>query len=550
MIHQSRSASFAAAAAAAAAAILMLTLLVGTAPNSVQASFLPTSRPNQQSCSTQKTQNMIGLSSTFTRKKSILTPILQAGVVTDGLFPNFLDPRRRLESISTVEQDPYAVAARGDWRAYLDNSDNNNNNHGHSTGQVYYFNVVTGVSQWTRPSDFPVVQLTAAEQRQALKLQQKYRDQVAQHVEHQVVPTEKDQQSKNNNHWLVDGIQYACAKVSQAAVDVSVFSADHRPKTLQVEGTWKAYTDKTQNNAVYYYNTVTGESQWKPPTPTFPHIRSSISKRVVEAAPPMKRSSSISSSRSSGSGSTVGKSKDNDNDEKEHEVVGRHGDWRAYFDATDSCLVYYVNIKQGTSQWEAPPDFPAVTLRPAQLAKMAVKRQQVALWQESSSNAPSLVSWEGVWNAASSAATKIFNNPSPKQPQSPPEKKQQHKQQSSWNPFANAHETSEHKSSNFLQNMVTSMFQPKKQNMEDVLYYEVKKNFFMPDDEPVHDSSATRPVDRVSLEEKRLNDSRKRQANLRKCYDAVILDRSPTVSLTAIKRGGKSKDWYQYLDEL
>ena len=94
------------------------------------------------------------------------------------------------------------------------------------------------------------------------------------------------------------------------------------------------------------------------------------------------------------------------------------------------------------------------------------------------------------------------------------------------------------------------MFQAKEQNMEDVLYYEVKKNFFMPDDEPVHDSSATRPVDRVSLEEKRLNDSRKRQANLRKSYDSVILDRSPTVSLSAIKRGGKTKDWYQYLDEL
>ena len=486
----------------------------------------------------------------FVSSPSTVSPpprFLQAGVVTDsskklplvgGLFPNFFDSsrRRHLEGVPTNEQDPYAVAARGDWRAYLDNSNEN----GQASGQVYYFNVVTGISQWKRPRDFPIVQLTASEQRQAFQLQQNYREQVAQHVEHQVLPpiTQVDANNNNNNNWLVDGIQYACAKVSQAAEDhVSVFAAE-RPKTLQVEGTWKAYTDKTQNNAVYYYNTVTGESQWKPPTPTFPHIRSSISKRVVEAAPPVKQISSSSSTTS----------RKSDDDDNEHEVVGRHGDWRAYFDSADSCLVYYVNIKKGTSQWEAPPDFPAVTLRPSQLAKMAVKRQQVALWQESSSNAP-LVSWEGVWNVASSAASKIFSSPRPKQ-QDPPEKKQQQQQKPFWNPFANTHDVAEQKSSNFLQSMVSSMFQPKEQNMEDVLYYEVKKNFFMPDDEPVHDSSATRPVDRVSLEEKRLNDSRKRQANLRKSYDSVILDRSPTVSLSAIKRGGKTKDWYQYLDEL
>ena len=493
--------------------------------------FIPATTPHVLQHSLQKTQQNI-VSSPFQQAGVAGTADHKKGSFIGALFPNLFQPhRRRMEGIPTVEQDPYAVAARGDWRAYLDNTGDNNNKQGQASGQVYYFNVVTGVSQWNRPRDFPAVQLTSSEQRQALKIQQKYREQVAQHVEQQVPPNEE----QNSKHWLISGIQYACAKVSQAAVDASVFATD-RPKTLQVEGSWKAYVDKKQNNSVYYYNTATGESQWKPPTPTFPHIRSSASKRVVEAAPPLERSSVTTAMKASTTTSF-------DIEEEDDGLVGLHGNWRAYFDAADSCLVYYVNVKQGTSQWEAPPDFPAVTLRPAQLAKMAVKRQQVALWREA--NTP--LSWEGVWNVASHAAGQIFNNNQKQQQQR--QQKNEQAQQPSWNPFANAHDGPEHNSFNVLQNVVSSLFQPKEQDMDDVLFYEVKKNFFMPDDEPVHDSSATHPVERVSLEEKRLNDSRKRQANLRKNYDAVILNRSPTVSLTAFKRDGKTKDWYQNLEE-
>lgn len=462
--------------------------------------------------------------------RTIITPI-QAGVATDskklpivsGLFPNLFQPRRRLEGIPTVEQDPYAVAARGDWRAYLDNSDNAEAGSGQSSGQVYYFNVVTGVSQWTRPHDFPAVQLTSGEQRQALKLQEQYREQVAEHVEQQA-----PQNNDSNENWLLSGLLKACSKVSNAAVDASVFAPD-RPKTLQVEGTWKAYVDKEQSNAVYYYNTATGESQWKPPTPTFPPIQSSVSKRVVESAPP-KRSATLQVASGSSS------------NEEEAELVGTFGDWRAYFDATDSCLVFYVNTQTGTSQWEAPPNFPAVSLRPSQLAKMAVKRQQVALWEESKTP----ISWEGIWNAASSAASKILSSSMKLQQQN---ESSQQQQERSWNPFANANEESDHQSFNLFQS-VSSLFQPKGQHIDDVLFYEVKKDFFMPDEEPTQeDNSVTRPLERMTLEEKRLKDSDKRQANLRKNYDSVILDRSPTVSLTALKRGGKHKDWFQYLDD-
>jgi len=108
-----------------------------------------------------------------------------------------------------------------------------------------------------------------------------------------------------------------------------------------------------------------------------------------------------------------------------------------------------------------------------------------------------------------------------------------------------------------------SLFLPKEPDMDQVLYYEVKRDFFMPEDEPRFKLSSsshapnddllrTHPLEHsshniVSLEEKRLSDSEKRQANLRRNYDRVIVDRSPTVSLTALKRTGK--EWHQYLDD-
>jgi hypothetical protein len=50
------------------------------------------------------------------------------------------------------------------------------------------------------------------------------------------------------------------------------------------------------------------------------------------------------------------------------------------------------------------------------------------------------------------------------------------------------------------------------------------------------------------LQEKLYADSLKRQENLRKSYRKVIENRSPTISLSALKRDHK-KDWYQYLND-
>lgn len=45
------------------------------------------------------------------------------------------------------------------------------------------------------------------------------------------------------------------------------------PEPLAEEGTWQAFLDDETTGLVYYFDTVTGESLWEPPTSTFPPVR-------------------------------------------------------------------------------------------------------------------------------------------------------------------------------------------------------------------------------------------------------------------------------------
>lgn len=306
------------------------------------------------------------------------------------------------------------------------------------------------------------------------------------------------------------------------------------------------------------------------------------------------------------------------------DLLATHGDWRAYFDANDSCLVYYFNTQTGRSQWEAPKGFPAtISLQPSQLEKMARKRQQVSESADSGDKQDNndWNIWGGLWNMASGALTSKKGASDPQKNSEDDNKneddkpwwnifassnredersEQQQKQQPSfWDIIfaAKKEETEKDKQPPFW----ASLFQPSAQDVKELkaeidsqlhyevnnkrkpkdddvaskLHYEVRRDFYIPEQDEAKQSSGfldhfgrfqpssdddddpspTRPLQdnkapgMMSLEEKRLLASDKRQANLRRNYDAVIVDRSPTVSLTAIKKGGKHKDWYQYLDD-
>ena len=49
------------------------------------------------------------------------------------------------------------------------------------------------------------------------------------------------------------------------------------PEPLATEGDWSAYLDTDTTGYVYYFNSVTGESVWEPPTSTFPSVDASTS---------------------------------------------------------------------------------------------------------------------------------------------------------------------------------------------------------------------------------------------------------------------------------
>jgi len=53
---------------------------------------------------------------------------------------------------------------------------------------------------------------------------------------------------------------------------------------LAKEGSWTAYLDEESTGLVYYFNTVTGESSWDPPTSTFPRVKMSRRKEAKMTA--------------------------------------------------------------------------------------------------------------------------------------------------------------------------------------------------------------------------------------------------------------------------
>ncbi|GAX25312.1 hypothetical protein FisN_5Lh401 [Fistulifera solaris] len=157
---------------------------------------------------------------------------------------------------------PQALAQQGDWGAFVDED---------GTGRIYYFNVVTGESRWNPPtSDFPMV--------------------------------------------------------------------NEPPRLLVSEGYWGAYVDE-KKKSVYYFNRKTGQTTWNRPYPSFPRVS------VNSPAHTVQRPLAVS------------------------------GDWSAYLDNNKN--VYYFNDVTGESTWQPPSGFPTV-----QAAPFVSAYQHVSKWLE------------------------------------------------------------------------------------------------------------------------------------------------------------------------
>lgn len=214
--------------------------------------------------------------------------ILMSGMNSIGAILDTRDAVSAEVSTTDLEQytlesakDSLPIISEGVWLAYFDDE---------TTGLVYYYNTITQTSQWEKPyEEFPDVILSSTQEAISKKLQEAY------------------------------------FQTNEEQFTTQPF--------LAKEGDWKAYLDCSQHtNLVYYYNEVTGQSQWYPPTSTFPSISPHMWLNLM-----MK----------------------NQKPEFVAPLV-QDGVWGAFYDYDTSRFFYY-NAETGVSQWEIPsPSFPSV----------------------------------------------------------------------------------------------------------------------------------------------------------------------------------------------
>lgn len=72
---------------------------------------------------------------------------------------------------------------------------------------------------------------------------------------------------------IYGGVVHAFAPPSQVCpTRSSTLQLGSSPEPLASEGDWSAYVDAETTGYIYYFNSVTGESSWDPPSSTFPAV--------------------------------------------------------------------------------------------------------------------------------------------------------------------------------------------------------------------------------------------------------------------------------------
>jgi hypothetical protein len=175
-----------------------------------------------------------------------------------------------------------------------------------------------------------------------------------------------------------------------------------QPAALASEGDWSAYWDEFGSGYIYFFNEITGESQWDPPTLSFPKVDLKDGMKITERINLVEDENDFSS------------------------PLASQGEWSAYFDGEKSKLVYYHNSLTGVSQWEKPTsDFPCFVLTPAMKKHMRRNKAEFlaadALAEISKIAGTWLRRFETTMNAANvfnevPVATELKEIPSQKEP--------------------------------------------------------------------------------------------------------------------------------------
>ena len=186
------------------------------------------------------------LSATIGTNKSLTSSELYASTITssveelssmDDLTSELLSSNDEKEEIDQVPLEEI-----GEWAAYLDEN---------GSGLIYYFNSRTGESTWETPND-----------------------------EFRV----KNKDKRSPNGKVVKKILgasslkrfFANRTLKDKRTGRETYSSNYvsiqkekEPQPLQKIGDWAAYADEKNRGCIYYFNTITGESTWEPPTSEF-----------------------------------------------------------------------------------------------------------------------------------------------------------------------------------------------------------------------------------------------------------------------------------------
>jgi hypothetical protein len=257
--------------------------------------------------------------------------------------------------------------------------------------------------------------------------------------------------------------------------------------------------------------------------------------------------------------------KTNQNQQNDPHALAIQGDWRAYLDER-SGMVYYFNTRTGLSQWEPPNiNFPGISLKSFRGNQKAQNNQDQSRSKSPENNLLEVASVSAGFSVLGSALRKIFTDITEGSARKYQKKHPQNNQNNNnwWSSLfqgseklsAKSSERAPTKSQNLLvgENDQEKEQQQHRRRTSENLYDWLDDLSFAFS----RDSTRTRTLirnqhadrDKESLRLKRLNDHYNRQENLRKTYEPVTVDRSPTFSLTRIKKTSNNKhEWLKYLD--
>lgn len=217
--------------------------------------------------------------------------------------------------------------------------------------------------------------------------------------------------------------------------------------------------------------------------------------------------------------------------------------------------MYYFNTKTGQSQWEPPDDFPIPKLESHGKVTRTKQQQKESIIQKDEEE-PVAVMFKAVLGFAVTVAGKATEAIVDHVVQ---QKKEPSKKPWWSNLFQSKEETP--KSNTEVIDLLSEIHHSLPQQQDDHRNHNHvttntarKQHAFWATSWKSSTSEPTRPVIPPShreqkIQEKLYADSLKRQDNLRKNYRQVIENRSPTISLSALKRDGHHNEWLQFLNE-